>query len=119
MTRMVRILAGVLVMSIVPPAAHALGKDAQELMTLRKKHAPLNCEMTKLYRQLGEARKAKDQARVQSLTERMQALDKKLSVDRARMVELRRRARNSPDYPAILQQQIDFDKACNGQPARP
>lgn len=119
MTRMVRVLVGALVMAVILPAAHAVSKDAQELMTLRKKHAPVNCEMTKLYLQLGEARKAKDQAKVQALTERMQSLDKMLSVDSARMLELRKRVRQSPDYPAILQQQVEFDKVCNKQPTRP
>lgn len=117
MIRVVRVLVGALVMAVILPA-HAVSKDAQELMTLRKKHAPVNCEMTKLYLQLGAARDAKDQARVQVLTERMQALDKTLSVDSARMLELRKRVRQSPDYPAILQQQVEFDKACNKQPTR-
>ena len=119
MTRMVRVLVGALVMSVILPVAHAVSKEAQELMTLRAKHAPTNCELTKLYRQLGEARKAKDQAKVQALTERMQALDKKLSVDSARMEALRKRVRQSPDYQAILEQQIEFDKVCNRQPIRP
>jgi hypothetical protein len=119
MTRMIWGLVAALALSATLPVAYAVSKDAQELMTLREKHAPGNCEMTKLYRQLGEARQAKDQARVQALTERMQALDKTLSVDSARMMELRKHVRQSPDYPAILQQQIEFDKACNKQPARP
>lgn len=118
MTRMARALVGALMMSVVLTVAHAVSKDAQELMTLRKKHAPVNCEMTKLYRQLGEARKAKDRPRIQSLTERMRELDKKLAGDSARMQELRRRTRQSPDYPAIMQQQLEFDRACNRQPAK-
>lgn len=118
MIKMVRVLVGALVMSVILPVAHAVSKEAQELMTLRAKHAPTNCELTKLYRQLGEARKAKDQAKVQALTERMQALDKKLSVDAARMEALRKRVRQSPDYQAILEQQIEFDKVCNRQPIR-
>jgi len=119
MTRMAIVFVGVFIMAVNLPVAHAVSKDAQELMALREKHAPVNCEMTKLYRQLGEARKAKDQAKIFSLTERMQALDKKLGVDSARMLELRKRVRQSPDYPAILQQQVEFDKACNKQVIRP
>jgi len=119
MTGLIRVLAGVIAMSAILPLAHAVSKEAQELMTLREKHAPVNCEMTKLYRQLGEARKAKDQVKVQSLTERMQALDKQLSVDSARMEELRKRIRQSPDYPEIMQQQLEFDKVCNKSTTRP
>lgn len=113
MTRLIRVLAGTLAISTILPLAHAVSKDAQELMTLREKHAPSNCEMTKLYLQLGEARQAKDQARAQTLTERMQALDKKLSADHARMKALRKRIRNTTDYRAVLEQQVKFDKACN------
>jgi len=43
----------------------------------------------------------------------MQALDKNLSVDGARMEELRLRIRCTPDYQAVLEQQVKFDKACN------
>jgi len=53
------------------------------------------------------------------LTERMQALDKQLSVDSARMEELRKRIRQSPDYPEIMQQQLEFDKVCNKSTTRP
>lgn len=113
MIRTIFVLAGVYLMAVNLPVAHAVSKDAQELMTLRKKHAPVYCEMSKLYRQLGEARKAEDQAKVQNLTERIQALDKKLSVDSARMEELRVRVRQSPDYTAVREQQVKFDKACN------
>ena len=119
MIRMAGILAGALVMSLITPVAHAVSKEAQELMKLREKHAPVNCELTKLYRQLGEARQAKDDAKARALTEQMQTLDKKLSVDKARMEELRKKIRNTPDYPAILEQQVKFDKECNKQPSHP
>jgi flagellar motility protein MotE (MotC chaperone) len=120
MKKMVRILMSALVMTLILPVAYAVSKDTQELMTLRAKSAPLNCEMTQLYRQLGEARKANDQAKVRTLTERMKVLEKKLSADSARMQELRKLiGQHSPDYPAILQQQVELDKACNKQLTRP
>jgi len=59
-----------------------------------------------------------DQAKAQAPSERMQALDKKLGVDSARMEELRLRIRYTPDYQAVLEQQVKFDKACNLPPDR-
>lgn len=112
-------LLSMLILSGIPASAHAVGKDAQELMKLREKYAPANCELTKLYRKLGEARKARDQARVQALTERMQTLDKPYNADKARMEVLRKRVRNTPDYSAIMEQQLKFDKACNQRPKSP
>ena len=108
-----------LVLFAAPPLAHAVSKEAQELMALREKHASTYCELTKLFKQLGDARKAKDEAKVQSVTERMRALEKKLSVDSARMEELRKSVRQTPDYRLLLEQQIKFDEACSGQPAGP
>jgi Skp family chaperone for outer membrane proteins len=119
MNKMTWLLAVVLSSVFSPSVAQAVSKEAQELMALREKHAPVNCELTKLYRQLGEARQAKNDAKARALTEQMQTLDKKLSVDKARMEELRKKIRNTPDYPAILEQQVKFDKECNKQPSHP
>lgn len=112
------ILAGVLVLSGTPIPAQAVSKEAQELMALREKYAPVNCELTRLSRQQNEARAVKDQDKVKVLTERMQALEKQMAADKPRMDALRKRIRGTPDYPAIMEQQLKFDKACR-QPARP
>jgi uncharacterized coiled-coil DUF342 family protein len=119
MNKLVRLLAGALTITLIQPVAHAVSKEAQELMKLREKYAPVNCELTKLYRQRDAAHKAGDKAKVRELTARMQELDKKLSPDQARMAELRKRVRGTPDYPVILQQQVKFDKACNPPSRKP
>ncbi len=112
-------LAGALVLCGAPAPAQAVSKAAQELMALREKHAPVNCELTRLSRQLNVARATRDQDKVQALTERMQSLDKQIAADRPRMDELRKRIRGTPDYPALRDQQLKFDKACYQKPARP
>ena len=103
----------VLILSATPTLVHAVSKDAQELMALREKRAPLECELTKLYREARAARKKGDQARVKALTKRMHEVDDKLRVDSPRVEQLIRRVRNSPDHKAILEQQVKFDKTCN------
>ena len=112
-------LLGALLLSGVSVPVHAVSKEAQELMALREKHAPVNCELTKLSRQQNEALAAKNEARVRELTERMQALDKQVSPDKARMEELRKRVRGTPDYPAIMEQQLKFDRACKPTSRKP
>jgi len=110
--RTVTALVGALILSGVSVAALAVSKDAQELMALRKKQAPLMCEMTKLYRQLRAAQQAGDQAKAKSLTEKMHAVDNKLAADKPRLEQLSGRVRHTPDHKAILEQQVKFDKAC-------
>jgi hypothetical protein len=107
-----RVLVGVLVMFVILPVAQAVSKDAQELMALRQKRAPLECELAKLYREVGVADKAGDKAKVKVLTQQMHAVDDKLSADSARVEQLTKRVRNTPDHKAILEQQIKLDKAC-------
>jgi len=58
---MIRVLVGALAMSVILPVAHAVSKDAQELITLREKHAPLFCELTSCTGSL--ARRAKPRIR--------------------------------------------------------
>lgn len=112
MTARVWTLVGLLILSASPMLAHAVSKDAQELMALREKRAPLECELTRLYREVGLAHKAGDEAKVKALTQQMHVVDDKLRVDSARVEQLTRRVRNTPDHKAILDQQIKLDKAC-------
>jgi hypothetical protein len=102
----------VLILSAIPGLVHAASKDAQELMALREKRAPLECQMTKLYIQVRAAQKAGDQAKVEVLVKQMHEVDDKLRVDRPRVEQLMQRVRNTPDHKAILEQQVKFDKAC-------
>jgi len=112
MIRMVRVLMGIFMISVALPVAQAVSKDAQELIALRQKRAPLECELTRLYREVGVADKAGDKAKVKALTQQMHAVDDKLSVDSARVEQLTKRVRNTSDHKAILEQQIKLDKAC-------
>ena len=112
-------LVSALFLSGAPAPVYAVSKDAQELMALREKYAPVNCELTKLSRQRSAAHAAKDKDKEQALTERMHALDKQMSADSARMEELRKRVRGTPDYPAIRDQQLKFDKACKPTSGKP
>jgi hypothetical protein len=106
------ILVAALVLPAAPALVHAASKDAQELMALREKRAPLECELTRLYREVRAAHKAGDLAKVKALTARMHEVDDKLRADGPRVGQLMRRVRNSPDHKAILEQQVKFDKAC-------
>jgi hypothetical protein len=58
------------------------------------------------------AHKAGDESKVKALTQKMHVVDDKLRVDSARVEQLTRRVRNTPDHKAILDQQIKLDKAC-------
>jgi uncharacterized membrane protein (DUF106 family) len=102
----------VLILSAIPGLAQAVSKDAQELMALREKRAPLECKMTKLYSQVRAAQKAGDRAKVEALMKQMHEVDDKLRADSPRVAQLMRRVRNTPDHKAILEQQVKFDKAC-------
>jgi mevalonate kinase len=95
-----------------PTLAQAVSKDAQELMALREKRAPLECQMTKLYSQVRAAQKAGDQAKVETLVKQMHEVDDKLRADRPKLDQLMQRVRNTPDHKLILEQQVKFDKAC-------
>jgi len=106
------LLVSALILSAIPPLVHAASKEAQELMALREKRAPLECELTRLYREVRAAHKAGDQAKVETLTKRMHEVDDRLRADSPRVEELTRRVRNSPDHRAVLEQQIKLDKAC-------
>jgi hypothetical protein len=112
MIRTVRVLMGVFMIFVVLPVAQAVSKDAQELMALMQKRAPLECELTRLYKEVGVAGKAGDQAKVKALTQQMHVVDDKLSADSVRVQQLNKRVRNSQDHKAILEQQIKLDKAC-------
>jgi len=101
------------------PAARAVSPDARELMALREKHAAAQCELTKLYRQREKARKSGNETRARELNARMQALDRSITPDMARMMVLRQRVRGTSDYPAILQQQVTLDKACQSSSRNP
>ena len=105
-------VGGALVLAVSPALVHAASKEAQELLALRERRAPLECELTKLYREVGAAHQAGDDARVQALTARMHEVDDRLSVDRARVERLTRRVQGTPDHQLILKQQLRLDKAC-------
>jgi hypothetical protein len=112
MIRMDRMLVGALIMFVVLPVAQAVSKDAQELMALMQKRAPLECELTRLYKEVAVADKAGEKDKVKALTKQMHAVDDKLRPDSARVQELTKRVLNTPDHKAILEQQLKLDKAC-------
>lgn len=112
MTARAWVFVGVLILSATPTLVHAVSKEAQQLMALREKRAPLECELTRLYREVRAARKTGDQAKVETLTKRMHEVDDKLRADSPKVEQLTRRVRNSPDHKVILEQQIKLDKAC-------
>jgi len=112
MTRLIFVWVAAFMMVVILPVAHAASKDAQELITLMQKRAPQECELTRLYRELAVANKAGDQAKAKALTKQMHLVDDKLRPDNAKVQELTKRVRNTPDHKAILEQQLKSDKAC-------
>jgi hypothetical protein len=108
-----RITLGMLACMLAAGNAGAVGKEAQEFMSIQSKMAPDQCELQRLSSQAAAAQRAGDLGKRQELNMQMEAVVKRLQANQPRIQELAKYVQApSPDYQTVVQQTIDLRAKC-------
>ena len=107
------ITLGVLASMLAAGNAFAVSKEAQEFMNIQSKMAPDQCELQRLSSQAVAAQRAGDLGKRQELNVQMVPVVKRLQANQPRIQELAKDVQPpSPDYQAVMQQNIDLRAKC-------
>ena len=98
---------------LVAGPAHALSKEAQDLLGIQIKIAPDQCELQKLSTQAAAAHRAGDQGKRQELVAQMEPIAKRMQTYQPRIQELTRSVQSNPaDYQQVMQQTAALRAKC-------
>jgi hypothetical protein len=107
------ITLGMVAFMLATGEACAVGKEAQEFMSIQSKMAPDQCELQRLSSQAAAAQRAGDLGKRQELNMQMEAVVKRLQAYQPRIQELAKYVQSpSPDYQAVIQQTNDLRAKC-------